>query len=239
MFIKDWFSAALALLMITTVPADAASSPPPVPAQTPAPPQMSPVMRALFANSGQGFKNPRENEALALLLRSQPQLDFFEACAVGNAEQVAAMLRADPKLAEGWHSLGWTGLHFAAFGGNLPAIKVLLGQGSALNARARNRFGNTPLQAALLTGQYDAAKLLIEGGADVNMRQAGGFVALHEAALTGRKDLVDLLLDHGAEIAARANDGRNAVSEAERGKHMELAAYLRTRGGGARRSRLI
>jgi ankyrin repeat protein len=87
------------------------------------------------------------------------------------------------------------------------------------------------LQAALLTGQYDAAKLLIEGGADVNMRQTGGFVALHEAALTGRQDLVDLLLDHGAEIAARANDGRNAVSEAERGKHVELAAYLRTKGG--------
>jgi ankyrin repeat protein len=231
MVIKDWFSAALALLMITTVPADAAGSPPPVRPQTPAAPQMSPVMRALFANTGQGFMNPRENQALAALLRSQPQLDFFEACAVGNAEQVGAMLRADPKLAEGWHSLGWTGLHFAAFGGNLPAIELLLGQGSALNARARNRFGNTPLQAALLTGQYEAAKVLIEGGADVNLRQTGGFVALHEAALTGRKDLVDLLLDHGAEIAARANDGRNAVSEAERGKHVELAAYLRTKGG--------
>jgi ankyrin repeat protein len=231
MFFKDWFSAALALLMITTVPADAASAPPTTPPQTPAPPQMSPVMRALFANSGQGFMNPRQNEALAAALKTQPQLDFFEACAVGNAEQIAALLRADPKLIEGWHSLGWTGLHFAAFGGNLPAIKLLLAQGSAMNARARNRFGNTPLQAGLLTGQYEVAKLLIESGADVNMRQTGGFVALHEAALTGRKDLVDLLLDHGAEIAARANDGRNAVSEAERGKHTELAAYLRTKGG--------
>jgi hypothetical protein len=39
-----------------------------------------------------------------------------------------------------------------------------------------------------------------------------------------------LLLEHGAEIAARGNDGRNAVSEAERGKHGELVAYLRTKG---------
>ena len=205
MFIKDWFSAAMALLMITTVPADAASTPPSASAAAPprpAAPQMSPVMRALFANSGEGFTNPRQNQALSTLLKSQPQLDFFEACAVGNAEQLAALLRADPKLAEGWHSLGWTGLHFASFGGNLPAMKLLLEQHAALNARARNRFGNTPLQAALLTGQYDAAKLLIEQGADVNMRQTGGFVALHEAALMGRKDLVDLLLEHGAEIAA-------------------------------------
>jgi uncharacterized protein len=225
MFVKDWFSAALALLMITTVPADAASSPPP------APPQMSPVMRALFANSGQGFMNPQQNEALATLLKSQPQLDFFEACAVGDVERIAASLQADPALLQGWHSLGWTGLHFAAFGGNVPAIKLLLERGAAVNARARNRFSNSPLQAALLTGQYEAAKVLLQHGADANMRQAGGFAALHEAALSGRKDLVDLLLDHGAEIAARANDGRNAISEAERGKHTELVAYLRTKGG--------
>ena len=192
---------------------------------------MSPVMSALFANSGRGFLNPRENEALTALLKSQPQLDFYEACAVGNSEQIAALLRADPKRLEGWHSLGWTGLHFAAFAGNVPAMKLLLERGSVVNARARNRFSNSPLQAALLTGQYDAAKLLIEHGADVNLRQAGGFAALHEAALSGRKDLVDLLLDHGAEIAARGNDGRNAVSEAERGKHGELAAYLRSKGG--------
>lgn len=234
MFIKEWFSAAMALLMITTVPADAASSPPSGSATAPprpAAPQMSPVMRALFANNGEGFTNPRQNQALSTLLKSQPQVDFFETCAVGNADQLAALLRADPTLAQGWHSLGWTALHFAAFGGNLPAIKLLLDQRAAVNVRARNRFGNTPLQAALLTGQYDAAKLLIEHDADVNMRQTGGFAALHEAALMGRKDLVDLLLDHGAEVGARANDGRNAVSEAERGKHTELAAYLRTKGG--------
>lgn len=225
MFVKDWFSAALAVLMVTTVPADAAGAPPP------GPPQMSPVMRALFANSGRGFTSPQQNEALATVLRSQPQLDFFEACAVGNVEQIEALLRADATLLAGWHSLGWTGLHFAAFGGNVPAIKLLLERGAAVNARARNRFANSPLQAALLTGQYEAAKVLLQHGADANMRQAGGFAALHEAALSGRKDLVDLLLEHGAEIAARANDGRNAVTEAERGKHTELVAYLRTKGG--------
>src|SRR5262245_53267922 len=160
MFIKDWFSAAMALFMITTVPADAAGTPPSAGAATPPPrpaaPQMSPVMRALFANTGEGFMDPRQNQALSSLLKSQPQLDFFEACAVGNAQQLSALLRADPQLAEGWHALGWTGLHFAAFGGNLPAVKLLLEQRAPVNVRARNRFGNSPLQAALLTGQYDA-----------------------------------------------------------------------------------
>jgi ankyrin repeat protein len=48
--------------------------------------------------------------------------------------------------------------------------------------------------------------------------------------VSGRRDLVDLLLAAGAEPTARADDGRTAVTEALRGKHAELAEYLRTRG---------
>ncbi len=179
-------------------------------------------MRALFANTGQrlhestgqrGARHGAENAAAA---------GFLRGLRGGQRRADRALLRADPKLAR---RLAFARLDRAALrrvrrqpAGDQAAARTAGGG----DTRARNRFGNTPLQAALLTGQFDAAKLLIEGGADVNMRQTGGFVALHEAALTGRKDLVDLLLDHGAEIAARANDGRNAVSEAERGKHAEL-----------------
>jgi len=110
----------------------------------------------------------------------------------------------------------------------LAGLLILAGAGLF----TRNAFAfYFALAASLLTGQLDSAKRLIERGADVNSRQSGGFAPIHEAALLGRRDLIDLLLDNGAEIGARANDGRNAVSEAERGKHPEIAAYLRTRGG--------
>jgi uncharacterized protein len=192
---------------------------------------LSPVTRALFASDGDGFIAPKQNEMVAALLARSPTLDFFETCALGTAAQVEALLKADPSLATSWHAFGWTPLHFAGFAGNVPAVDVLLAHGAGINERARNRFRNQPLAASLLTGQLEAAKRLIERGADVNSRQAGGAAPIHEAALLGRRDLIDLLLENGAEIDARANDGRNAVSEAERGKHAELAAYLRTRGG--------
>lgn len=192
---------------------------------------LSPVTRALFAIRDDSFITPKQNEMVAALLARSPTLDFFETCALGTAAQVDAMLKTDANLATSWHSFGWTPLHFAGFGGNVAAVDALIAHGAAVNERARNRFRNQPLAASLLAGQLDAAKRLIERGADVNSRQAGGFAPIHEAALLGRRDLIDLLLENGAEIGARANDGRNAVSEAERGKHAEIAAYLRSRGG--------
>ena len=194
-------------------------------------PAPSPVTRALFARSGNAFVPPQENEPLKVLLARKPSLDFFETCAVGTLSDVQSMLKANPDLRASWHSSGWAPLHFAAFGGNVPVADFLIARGAHVDERARNGFRNGPLAVALLSGQLAMAKLLIERGADLNARQAGGAAPLHEAALLGRRDLVDLLLQHGAEIGARANDGRNAVSEAERGRHADLAAYLRSRGG--------
>jgi ankyrin repeat protein len=191
----------------------------------------SAVLRALFVATGEGFVPRQKNEMMDILLARKPPLDFFETCAVGTADAVDAMLRAAPKLAESWSPIGWTPLHFASFTGNRAVMKTLLARGARVNEAARSRFRNSPLAVALLTQQIDAARLLIEHAADVNLRQAGGLVPLHEAALAGRRDLIDLLLESGADVNARANDGRNAVSEAERGKHTEIAAYLRTKGG--------
>ena len=192
---------------------------------------VSPLTRALFSVSGDAFIPPNSNDMVRELLTRAPQLDFFETCAIGTAAQVESLLKANPKLENTWHAFGWTPLHFAAFGGNVPVAELLIQHGAKVNEKARSRFRNEPLAVALLTGQLEAARKLIEHGADVNARQAGGFAPIQEAALLGRRDLIDLLLENGAEINARANDGRNAVSEAERGKHAELAAYLRSRGG--------
>jgi ankyrin repeat protein len=193
--------------------------------------EMSPVLRALMSTQGEGFAPPAHNEALQALLREHPKLDFFEMCGVGDARQVREALQVNPELAQGWHAIGWSALHFAAFSGDVETVTLLLDRRAAIDARARTRFRNTPLQAALLSGQLATARVLIQRGADVLVRQQGGFSPLHEAALLGRRDLVDLLLEAGAEINARANDGRTAVTEALRGGHADLADYLRSRGG--------
>jgi hypothetical protein len=189
------------------------------------------LMKTLFHNDGEGFTPPASNAPLQALLAKKPALTFFEACGVGDTAEIARQLKRDPKLATAWSDFGWSGLHLAAFSGVVGAVQLLLDRGADINARARSKFKNTPLQTALLTGQLATAKLLLERGADPLVRQAIGFTPLHEATLLGRRDLVDLLLAAGSEINSRTDDGRTSVTEALRGKHPELAEYLRSRGG--------
>lgn len=191
----------------------------------------SAIMKALFHNDGEGFTPPADNQALQALLAHHPALTFLEACGVGDTAEIARQLERDPKLATTWTEFGWSALHLAAFSGVPGAVQLLLDRGAEINARARSKFKNTPLQAALLAGQLATARLLLDRGADPLVRQARGFTPLHEAALLGRRDLVDLLLGAGAEIDSRSDDGRTPVTEALRGKHAELAEYLRGKGG--------
>jgi ankyrin repeat protein len=190
----------------------------------------SAVLNALLLVSGESFLPPAGNPTLQAVLRHDPTLTFFERCATGDVDAVTKALSQDGGLANSWHPIGLSALHFAAFSGDVAVTKLLLDSGAQIEARARNRFMNTPLQVALLPGHEGTARVLLERGADPLVRQESGFAPIHEAALLGRRDLVDLLLEHGADIDSRANDGRNAISEALRGGHAELADYLRARG---------
>ena len=196
----------------------------------PSAPDDTAIMTALFRNDGEGFTPPASNQALQALLARRPALSFLEACGVGDTAEIARQLKRDPKLAVSWTRFGWSALHLAAFSGVPAAVQLVLDRGAALDARARTKFKNTPLQAALLAGQLATARLLLERGTDPLVRQAHGFTPLHEAAFHGRRDLVDLLLAAGAELDSRADDGRTALTEAVRGKHAELADYLRSKG---------
>ena len=192
----------------------------------------SEVTTALFALvKGEGFKDPKKNDALQKILANHPQLDIYETAALGTAAELEAMLRDYPDAVKRPNSFGWTALHMAAFGGNVANTRMLIDKGADVNARAKSRFLNTPLQTALLTGQYETAKLLLEHGADPLVRQSKGFTPMHEAALLGRADLIELLLAHGAEINSMADNGHTPMAEALRGHHEDTAALLKSKGG--------
>ena len=137
-------------------------------------PQPSTVTSALFVNEGEGFVPVKSNIALQALLEQKPKLDFFETAAVGNATDLRRLLDADPGRVKARNSFGWTALHIAAFAGNAANVKLLIDRGADVNSRAETKFRNTPLQTALLTGEYDAARVLLENGADALVRQNKG-----------------------------------------------------------------
>jgi ankyrin repeat protein len=187
------------------------------------------VTIALFINKGEGFLDPSKNEVLQAILAAKPKLDIFETAALGTPAQLEALL-TDPAALAGRSAFGWTLLHLSAFGGNAATTELLLKKGAAIESRAKSRFRNTPLQTALLSGQYATAKILLDHGADALVRQSLGFTPMHEAAILGRTDLVQLLLDHGAEINSVADNGQTPLAEALRGKHEELATWMKSKG---------
>jgi uncharacterized protein len=186
----------------------------------------SAVGAALGARRGEGFLPRRQNRVLDAILRHAPQLTPWEICSVGSADQVAALVKGDPGFAKSYAPNGWTALHAAAFADNAPAATILLGAGADVNARAKNKFDNTPLQVAMLSQATQAAQVLLALGAEVDARMSEGATALHEAAQNGDVDSIRMLLGAGADPTLTMPDGKTAVDLARKGKHPEAARLL-------------
>jgi TolB-like protein len=84
--------------------------------------------------------------------------------------------------------------------GDLPKVKSLLDSGADPNAKWSYAGGDTPLLAAVGNSRLEAARLLIERGADVNLTRNGDKASpLHYAACVGNAGIVQLLLEKGAD----------------------------------------
>jgi uncharacterized protein len=136
------------------------------------------------------------------LLADQPELDVFEAAAVGKTERLRELLDQDPSLANAWAEDGFQPLGLASFFGHVEAARLLVERGAEVNSASRNEMKVMPLHSAAATpdpeSRYELAKLLLEQGADPNARQQDEFTPLMAADQHRDERLGDLLLEHGA-----------------------------------------
>jgi uncharacterized protein len=137
------------------------------------------------------------------LLAANPELDVFEAAAVGKTERLRELLDADPALANAWAEDGFQPLGLASFFGHVEAARLLIEHGAEVNSASRNDMKVMPLHSAAATGdseaRYELAKLLLEHGADPRARQQDDFTPLMAADQLGDDRLRELLIQHGAE----------------------------------------
>ena len=156
---------------------------------------VSAVRAALYAH--------RQDLADAVL-ETGPDLDVFDAAAVGDSDRLAGLLDGDPNLVGAWSDDGFTPLHLAAFFGRGDAARLLLDRGAEVGAVARNDMQVQPLHSAVAGGHRDIVAALLVAGADANARQQGGLTPLMAAEQDEDAELVRLLMDHGAEESATA-----------------------------------
>ena len=147
-------------------------------------------------------------EEVERLLALDPELDVFEAAALGKVDRLRELLDAGPELVRARTADDGTALHFAAFFRQPEATRLMVERGADLEAVA-STFGDvTPLHSACASGERESARILLEAGADPNVRQQGGFTPLHAAAQNGDEELARLLLDRDADPEAATDDGR-------------------------------
>jgi ankyrin repeat protein len=132
------------------------------------------------------------------------------AAAVGSVESMRLLLDAgaDPNVANGF---GATPLMWCA--GDAKKVALLIAKKA--NVNARSNLGRTPLMiAAAYDGAIEAARLLIEKGADVNARDKGGFSVLEQAAAVNHIELARLLIATGADVNVQDEGGSTALMQA-------------------------
>lgn len=92
-----------------------------------------------------------------------------------------AVLERGPQPPE---ARAWTTLHYAATAPSTEVLSWLMAEGCDLNAGSTN--GSTPLMLALGYGSLDAAKLLLDAGADAQRKNDLGLSALDFGKRSGR-----------------------------------------------------
>jgi ankyrin repeat protein len=138
-----------------------------------------------------------------VLLEAKPELDVFDAAAVGDVDRLTELLDADGDLVGAWSDDGFTPLHLAAFFGQGSAVRLLLDRGADVGAVSRNDMKVQALHSAVAARSMEIVAALLVGGADPNARQEGGYTPLMAAEEHEDEDMVRLLMDHGAEESAQ------------------------------------
>jgi ankyrin repeat protein len=178
---------------------------------------MSPLTAALYHG---------KQAAVEWLLEQGVTVTIHEAAALGDDETLNYMLNLEPSLLMQYSFDGWTPLHLAAFFGGYEAATLLIERGADVNAQSTNPLNNMPIHAAAAGNRTAMIELLLENGAQPNVRQSGGWTPIQQAADHCDAVTVQLLLRYGADPDAAQDEGKTARSIAESKGYTEVSNVL-------------
>ena len=120
---------------------------------------------------------------------------------------------------------GCQSIQAAAREGNLKEVKRQLAWGVNVNAETL-RMRIAPLHEAAGNGHTKIVKLLLEKGADVNIRDEGGATPLHWATRNGHTEVMRILLENGADTRQRGTGCGSPLEWAARKGQIQIVEIL-------------
>jgi ankyrin repeat protein len=150
---------------------------------------------------------------------AEDQTVLMTAARAGNTDVLHALLAHGANVNAKERVVGETALMWAALENHRDAVKMLVEYGADINAQSaittfpKFKFGDgivaratslprggwTPLMYAARQGAVDAARMLADAGADLNLTDPNGTSALVLAIINVHFDLAAVLIDKGAD----------------------------------------
>ena len=184
----------------------------------------SPLEEALYWNS---------QDVIALLLeRGASILNLRIAAALGRTDSIDRFFNADGSLKTEAGKIDWPFGNLDQIAGSNHSAAGKRALAERVNSWSQDRQGilNNAFVYACMHGHTEAAKLLLERGAQINAIP-GGFdfagTGLHYAGLNGHRPMVLFLLERGADRSVKDTKvGSTAAGWADHGGHMDLRDLL-------------
>lgn len=178
---------------------------------------LSPLMLSIYYG---------RKDMVEYILSLDPELDLFEASALGALTRVRDILRKEPKKIDDYSPDGYTPLGLASFFGRQSVAEFLVYNGADVNKASVNSMKVAPLHSAAAASHIGIIRLLLSHRADPDLSQQHGWRPLHAAAQNGNLDIIRLLLYYEANKYLANDAGKTPYIVAMEAGKMEAAALL-------------
>lgn len=197
---------------------------------------------AQFVSTEEVLKEAKECLERGLIMqerfKDELTLRFMDSVLLGNLEMAVNAIKSGVDI-NAFSTEETTALWLAASIGNVSIVKLLIEVGVNLDL-GREYDKQTPLMATIGNSilsetqdsvrkkrHLDIIKMLIQAGANVNLKTIEGWSALHLAA-SRNIEVVKVLVSAGANIHAKDKWGNTAVSEAQKAGRFEIVHFLQS-----------
>ena len=178
---------------------------------------LSPIMVAAYH---------QEPEIASFLADRTITLSIFEAAATGKISHIIRLLARDPHLVNEYAEDGFQPLGLACYFDQFDVAEYLVKAGAPINSPSQNDLKAAPIQSATAAGHAKIVRMLLENGANPNVREQGGYTPLHAAAQNGDEEMIRALIFGGADLNIKSDDGRTPLDLAMEGGHAKATLLL-------------
>lgn len=173
------------------------------------------------------YKEMKKNYFIILLFfcsSSYAQKNIFDVCRTGTIEEISKLYNENPDIINTINKTGYSPLILACYHGNEAVASFLINKVDNINGSSN--YG-TPLMAAVVKGNLNITKLLLDKKADTNIADTNGTTALHYATLFKLTDIAKLLVKAGAKYNLIDNNGKSAYDYAFINNNRELLTLFK------------